>query len=62
MAALAGAIERARLALARHTGRALPMVLLTGGDAREIAPCLAAPLEIVDNLVLTGLLRVANES
>ncbi|WP_028535813.1 type III pantothenate kinase [Paludibacterium yongneupense] len=62
MAALAGAIERARDVLAQQTGRARPMVLLTGGDAREIAPCLAAPLEIVDNLVLQGLLRVANAS
>jgi len=62
MAAQCGAIERMRQQLAAYTGRALPQVLLTGGDAPVLASQLAAPQGIVDNLVLMGLLRVACES
>jgi type III pantothenate kinase len=40
----------------------LPLVMVTGGDAERIAPWLASPVRIVDNLVLMGLLEVANES
>jgi len=57
-----GAIERARTRLASHTGGALLLVMVTGGDAERIAPWLASPVRIVDNLVLMGLLEVANES
>ncbi|AUH53301.1 type III pantothenate kinase [Chromobacterium sp. ATCC 53434] len=60
MAALTGAIEGQRRRLADRTGRAPATVILTGGDAARIAPWLAAPLQIVDNLVLMGLLKVAN--
>ncbi|POZ61291.1 type III pantothenate kinase [Chromobacterium alticapitis] len=60
MAALAGAIEGQRGKLAARTGRPPATVILTGGDAARIAPWLAAPLQIVDNLVLIGLLKVAN--
>ncbi|OBU87324.1 type III pantothenate kinase [Chromobacterium subtsugae] len=60
MAALVGAIEGQRRKLAERTGRQPATVILTGGDAGRIAPWLAAPLEIVDNLVLMGLLKVAN--
>ena len=60
--AMAGAVERARQRLARHTGRMLPPVLLSGGDADRIAPLLASPCQIVDNLVLTGLLEVADKT
>ncbi|MBI3145735.1 MAG: type III pantothenate kinase [Pseudogulbenkiania sp.] len=60
--ALCGAVERMRQRLAASTGRGLPELLLTGGDADRLAPWLAAPLRIVDNLVLIGLLKVASES
>ena len=62
MDALSGAIERARLRLSQYTGRALPEVVLTGGDATRIAPSLAIPVAVIDNLVLEGLLRVALDS
>ncbi|PXX43685.1 type III pantothenate kinase [Aquitalea magnusonii] len=62
LAAQCGAIERMGRQLAAHTGRGLPPVLLTGGDAAVIAAQLAVPPRIVDNLVLMGLLRVACES
>lgn len=62
LAAQCGAIERMGRQLAAHTGRGLPQVLLTGGDAEVIAAQLAVPPRIVDNLVLMGLLRVACES
>lgn len=60
--ALCGAIERMRRRLAEKTGRGVPELLLSGGDAERLAPWLAAPLRIVDNLVLIGLLKVASES
>lgn len=59
--ALTGAVESQRRQLQMHTGRASVRVLLTGGDAARLAPWLAGPVEIVDNLVLLGLLRVADE-
>lgn len=62
LAAQCGAIERMCRQLAAQTGRGLPQVLLTGGDAAVIAAQLAVPLRIVDNLVLMGLLRVACKS
>ncbi|MBV8679839.1 MAG: type III pantothenate kinase [Aquitalea sp.] len=62
LAAQCGAIERMCRQLAAHTGRVLPSVLLTGGEASSIAAQLAGPARIVDNLVLMGLLRVACES
>lgn len=57
---LAGAISRMRERLAAHTGRPLPKIILTGGDAGRIGAVLAADVDIVDNLVLEGLLKVAN--
>ncbi|WP_312854421.1 type III pantothenate kinase [Paludibacterium denitrificans] len=59
--AMVGAIERMCLRLAEKTGRGRPQLLLTGGDAAQLAPWLAEPVRIVDNLVLMGLLRVAGE-
>lgn len=59
---LAGAIERACLRLSQYTGRALPRIVLTGGDATRIAAHLAMDVDIVDNLVLEGLLKVASGS
>ncbi|SMF35938.1 type III pantothenate kinase [Pseudogulbenkiania subflava] len=60
--ALCGAIERMRRRLVESTGRGPAELLLTGGDAERLAPWLAAPLRIVDNLVLMGLLKMAGES
>lgn len=59
--ALTGAVEAQRRQLQARTGRAPVRVLLTGGDAAKLAPWLAGPVEIVDNLVLLGLLRVADK-
>lgn len=60
--ALAGAVERSRRRLEKYNGCVSPLVLITGGDAAQIAPLLASPVQIVDNLVLMGLLEVSNES
>ncbi|MGL6071085.1 type III pantothenate kinase, partial [Craterilacuibacter sp.] len=60
--AQAGAIERMRARLQAHTGRSGATVLLTGGDAAYLLPHLAAPVRIVDNLVILGLLSVANSA
>ena len=56
--ALAGSVER----MVRHmeeTGEGTPLVVLSGGGAKLLAPRLNALLEVVDNLVLEGLLRIA---
>lgn len=53
LAAQAGAIERA---CAQHGAQAC---ILSGGAAPYIAPVLAAPHRMVDNIVLTGLHRAA---
>jgi type III pantothenate kinase len=58
--ALAGAIER-MLTYLERAGRAAPLVVLSGGAAPLIAPHLNAVVEVVDNLVLEGLLRIALE-
>ncbi|MDN0083812.1 type III pantothenate kinase [Crenobacter sp. SG2305] len=60
--AMAGAIERLRRRLAEQTGRAPATLVLTGGDAERLLPLLAPPCVIMDNLVIHGLLRVANET
>lgn len=57
LAAQAGAIERAFAAHGRRHGT--PRCILSGGAARMIAPHLAVPSTIVDNLVLIGLHHVA---
>jgi type III pantothenate kinase len=59
--ALAGAVERYRRRLAQRTGRE-PVVLVSGGDAAALAACLTVPAELVDNLVIQGLLRVAERA
>jgi type III pantothenate kinase len=55
---LAGLAERACREFARQLG-AEPRVLLTGGDARHLAPHLTGPVEAASDLVLTGLAIVA---
>lgn len=58
LSAQAGAIEAmaARLAAA---GQRDVRVLLSGGDAARLAPCLSQPCAIVDNLALYGLAALA---
>ncbi|MFN7087463.1 MAG: type III pantothenate kinase [Burkholderiales bacterium] len=56
--ALAGAIERMRHYL-EQTGQPAPLIVLSGGDAALIAPQLGTRVEVVDNLVLEGLICIA---
>jgi type III pantothenate kinase len=57
--AVCGAIEQMRVRLRRD--ETMVRVYLTGGGAQEIAPRLLGPLEVVDNLVLEGVLALAAE-
>jgi type III pantothenate kinase len=59
--AQAGAVERYYARLAQHTGRQ-PVLIVSGGDAAQLAACLTVPAELVDNLVLIGLMRVAERA
>jgi type III pantothenate kinase len=56
--ALAGTVERMACYLEESTGSA-PPVLLSGGAAVLIEKRLNAPVTLVDNLVLEGLLQIA---
>lgn len=58
--ALAGAIERMQRFLC-EAGQQAPLTVLSGGAAAVVAPQLTGPLEVVDNLVLEGLARIALE-
>ncbi len=55
---LAALADRACHEFARQLGDT-PLVLLTGGDARLLAPYLSTPADAVSDLVLTGLAIVA---
>jgi len=55
--AQAGAIETVFAAMERGAA-----CVLAGGAALRIAPHLSIPVRLVDNLVLEGLVRIANES
>lgn len=59
--ALAGAVERMARFMAQ-TGEGEALVVLSGGDAQLLAPQLNARVEVVDNLVLEGLLCIACDS
>jgi type III pantothenate kinase len=59
--ALAGAVER-MVRFMREAGEAAPLTVLSGGAAPVIAPQLNGAVEVVDNLVLEGLVRIALES
>lgn len=59
--ALCGAVERMRQRLAARSGREV-LILLTGGDAALLQPHLPAPLQMVDNLVIYGLAKVADNT
>ncbi|HCA27445.1 MAG TPA: type III pantothenate kinase [Betaproteobacteria bacterium] len=57
LAAIAGAIERMTRQIAQRD--AAPPCLLGGGGAASVAPLLPFAAEIIDNLVLDGLIRIA---
>ncbi len=54
--ALSGAIEQMRQRLGAEPP---PKCIISGGAADDIAPHLTAPVEVVDNLVLEGVLALA---
>lgn len=58
--ALAGAVER-MLRFMEEAGQAEPLTLVSGGAAQLVAPHLNGAVEVVDNLVLEGLVRIALE-
>jgi type III pantothenate kinase len=57
MQAVCGAIEQVRRRLADDGP--VPRAYLAGGAAADVAPHLTAPVEVVDNLVLEGVLALA---
>ena len=57
MQAICGAVEQMRRQI--DTNPAQVRVYLSGGNAPEIVPHLNAPVEVVDNLVLEGVLALA---
>jgi type III pantothenate kinase len=59
--ALAGAVEAMRSRLAHETG-VVPLTVLSGGEAAGLAAVLAGPIQVVEDLVLEGLLWIARGS
>ena len=59
--ALAGTVERKRRFM-REAGEAEPRIVLSGGAAQVVERALNGAVEVVDNLVLEGLLRIALET
>jgi len=59
--ALAGAVER-MLRFMEQAGQDRPLTVVSGGAAQLVAPQLNATVEVVDNLVLEGLVRIALDS
>ena len=58
--ALAGAVER-MMRFMEEAGQAEVLTLVSGGAAQFVAPQLNGTVEVVDNLVLEGLIRIALE-
>jgi type III pantothenate kinase len=58
--ALAGAVERMRRFM-REAGEEPPLTVISGGAAEALAAHLNGNVEVVDNLVLEGLVRIALE-
>jgi len=58
--AITGAVER-MLRFMRQAGQEAPLTVISGGAAQWIAPQLNGVVEVVDNLVLEGLVRIAHE-
>lgn len=61
LCALAGTVKRMAAQLAAASG-AKPLCILSGGAAHLLLPHLNIPLRRVDNLVLEGLIRIAQEN
>jgi type III pantothenate kinase len=57
---LCGAIRQMHAEMIAH-GQMQPLCVLSGGDASMLFPGLTAPFEHVENLVLEGLIRIAQE-
>lgn len=58
--AVAGAIEKNVMELEKNTRQPV-QCLLTGGDAHLIAPYFNKPVQVMENLVLEGLLRLSQK-
>ncbi len=58
--AIAGAVERMVQHVRQHCG-AEPMRIMTGGAGWKMAPSMATPFELVDNLIFDGLLEIARQ-
>lgn len=56
--ALAGAVERMHRFM-REAGLGAPLTVVSGGAAGMLAPALTVAAEVVDNLVLEGVVRIA---
>jgi type III pantothenate kinase len=56
--AIAGAVERMRQHVKNHCG-AEPACYMTGGAGWKMAPSMASPFELVDGLIMDGLLVIA---
>lgn len=59
--ALAGAVEAMRNRLALRVGTE-PRTVLSGGEAARLAEVLSGPIEVMEDLVLEGLLWIARSS
>lgn len=59
--ALAGGVEAMRRQLAAQTG-VTPRTVLSGGEATRLAAVLAGPVQVVEDLVLEGLLWIGRYS
>ncbi|WOO31823.1 type III pantothenate kinase [Diaphorobacter limosus] len=55
--AIAGAVERLYQHLRQHCGQE-PLCLMTGGAGWKMAPSMARPFELVENLIFDGLLEI----
>ncbi|MEW6694961.1 MAG: type III pantothenate kinase [Pseudomonadota bacterium] len=58
--AIAGAVQRMWDNLSRHTGQT-PVCLMTGGAGWKMAPHMTVPFELVEGLIIDGLLAMARE-
>jgi type III pantothenate kinase len=56
--AIAGAVERMYQHLLQHCGQE-PACIMTGGAGWKMAPSMARPFELVENLIFDGLLEIA---
>lgn len=58
---LVGAIERMKQVLCMHLGYSMQNCIVSGGASSLILPHLGVQAKVVDNLVLEGLLLIAND-